>query len=696
MEKKEFKEKVFAYFIFLVIGICFSLYMYFIKLDVKEPVVEKQISNSEEVPFYGKLVKQSDEKENVTLDNWIVDIQIEKDGSLTVTETWDAKYHGITTMFRNFGGEVKEKHISNVEVYKVINNEMYPLTKAPYSFKQHQGFYHTGYTENMYEIGWGIDPNKSYDKYIIKYNIYGMTSFIKDYAEIYHKIISFNNLYTKNFSAIIAYNGTNLTNENAIFFGHGNNNLKYKYNDGKIEIKSYGPICMEDLVEYRLFLPKNLFVLNPKIDSRYTGITLGNVVKEEKEIIDKSFNILGEVYRNENKIYAYIVLIYTLCIMSIVCFLDNIIAGIIRKIRSKKIIKNHVKDFRYFNEIPKDFDLDLFMSGEIGDIVADDKDIIKSSILKLIYYGYIEIKNNINENINAIKTKNENIYIIKNLDDVNYKTMMERFSAIDKFICDIFIKIKDSNNEVSEKDFLDEFNNKINEYMIIKENETKTVKTKLIKEEYLFPSNIKEKSKYERYMFVMWLTIFVLLLCASITLKPRLEVPMDEVHKVLNIKTINEDKIFGIMSFLIFINYIINVRISRYIGKNLKTIKGIQKNKEIKALQRYFKDFSNIKDRDEKSLIIWEKLLIYATFFGLGAKVLANIKNINPELYSELNSTGGVYFLMNINNKRLNTTINNYYAEQARINGSGSSFGGSFSSGSFSGGGFGGGSGGGR
>lgn len=51
---------------------------------------------------------------------------------------------------------------------------------------------------------------------------------------------------------------------------------------------------------------------------------------------------------------------------------------------------------------------------------------------------------------------------------------------------------------------------------------------------------------------------------------------------------------------------------------------------------------------------------------------------------------------MNINNKRLNTTINKYYAEQARINSGESSFGGSFSSGSFSGGGFGGGSGGGR
>lgn len=58
---------------------------------------------------------------------------------------------------------------------------------------------------------------------------------------------------------------------------------------------------------------------------------------------------------------------------------------------------------------------------------------------------------------------------------------------------------------------------------------------------------------------------------------------------------------------------------------------------EIEGLKNFLSNSSYISEYDEKSIIIWGEFLVYATYFGVTDKVLKTLKQVHPEVLTEMN-----------------------------------------------------------
>ena len=64
-----------------------------------------------------------------------------------------------------------------------------------------------------------------------------------------------------------------------------------------------------------------------------------------------------------------------------------------------------------------------------------------------------------------------------------------------------------------------------------------------------------------------------------------------------------------------------------------RTKKGADEYSKWKAFSLFMKDFSNLKAYGPKSIIIWERFLVYATVFGIATVVLKALRVVAPTLY---------------------------------------------------------------
>ena len=127
------------------------------------------------------------------------------------------------------------------------------------------------------------------------------------------------------------------------------------------------------------------------------------------------------------------------------------------------------------------------------------------------------------------------------------------------------------------------------------------------------------------------------------------------------------------------------------------TEKGLDKLKELIGLQKYFKDFTLLDEREIKEVHNWGEMLVYATFLDVAKTVMERLKIVIPEFNKEASEYGKLYRGTYISDYFGRSTLNGFRMRQAQIEqarrtsggGGSSSFGGG---GGFSGGGHGGGS----
>lgn len=120
------------------------------------------------------------------------------------------------------------------------------------------------------------------------------------------------------------------------------------------------------------------------------------------------------------------------------------------------------------------------------------------------------------------------------------------------------------------------------------------------------------------------------------------------------------------------------------------TEKGLEHNAMWKAFKEFLSDFSNMQDYDEKSLVVWEHYLVYATGLGIAEKVIKNMKVKFPDLFEENRMLDNMIVLS------MCTNMNSFNSFDSAFNSFASSAFSSPSSGSGGGGGSSGGGGGGR
>jgi len=232
------------------------------------------------------------------------------------------------------------------------------------------------------------------------------------------------------------------------------------------------------------------------------------------------------------------------------------------------------------------------------------RDILKNySPAELSYIDKFEIlpQNDIAASLLSLELNN-NIYLDNQI-QIN-DTSTENISSNEKYILDSIEDGKITNlNET-------EFTTKVKE---------DAIRNGLLKESKI------EWGKFTRVL-ILSLSFMALMIFICITLFSDF---------VSNLTNIADWKLFILMFAILLILYLpisIGIYFNTYIVKMkknsyIRTKKGEELNENLEGLKNYLKDYSNIHEKDEKSLTLWEDYLIYSVIFNQNTKVIKNIWN---------------------------------------------------------------------
>ena len=596
---------------------------------------------------------------SIDLNKLDFNVQINEDGSMDVTETWDINISQTNTLYKSFKTDSnKYSKITNVTV-KEITSESKKIFIKTNEWAYHvekDCYYGTKNQDGDFEIGWGVglDNSKATKKYEISYTVKDAITKYNDYAELYWQFIGEDFEVSADKITGTIYLPSNASNKDDIkVWGHteGLNGTIYATDLNKVEFE-LNNFKSGRYVEIRTLFPTELVTTSGRIKN--TEI-LQTAVNEENKWADNA-----NAKRKKQEIINNVIPV----LIAIGCIIINIILIIIF---IKKIIKYYKKlkelkkykpttKLEYFRDLPDEkstpgeavktinINLNSFTPTNFGKIFS-------ATILNLALKGFIEI----NQEKNEKGKDNINIYIKKQVNDglkpdeiqimtllrdaVKYQEVLT-LKELEKFIKDHPAK--------TEKLLKDSYKN---------------INNQLIGEEIVDKDAQKE---YEKYINNQTEYILAIILFAC----------------------------FTFFAFIIpIILFIINAILCNKIAKklNVLTQKGVDYQEEWKGLKKYMEDFSMLDRREVPELIIWEKYLVFATAFGIADKVIKQLKIVYPN-FDEIATTNlGTYTCMNL---MVNTDFSRSFSNAITTSMSSAYSSGSGSGGGFSGGGgFGGGGG---
>jgi len=254
----------------------------------------------------------------------------------------------------------------------------------------------------------------------------------------------------------------------------------------------------------------------------------------------------------------------------------------IKRFKKDKLSPIDFKKYEaYYREILKDYSpaelsyIDKFEILPKNDIVAS---LLSLELNKKIY---------LDDCYNKIQIKNNNI---------------EKISSNEKYILD---SIEDGKiNNFNETEFITK----------VKED---AIKNGLLKESKI------EWGKFTRVLILSITCIFLMIFICTILFN----------DFVSNPTNIDDWKLFILAFAILLILYIptsLGIYFYTYIMKMkknsyIRTNKGEAINERLEGLRNYLKDFSAIKEKDEKSLTLWEDYLIYSVIFNQNTKIIKRI-----------------------------------------------------------------------
>ena len=121
--------------------------------------------------------------------------QINADGSMDVTETWDIDIRSTNTLYKTFKTDSsKYSGIENVTVKELTSTgaEQSFLKTNEWAYHVTKGYYYgTENEDGDFEIGWGVglDTSSATRKYEISYTVKDAITKYNDYAELYWQFI---------------------------------------------------------------------------------------------------------------------------------------------------------------------------------------------------------------------------------------------------------------------------------------------------------------------------------------------------------------------------------------------------------------------------------------------------------------------------------------------------------------------------
>jgi len=582
------------------------------------------------------------------------DVQINNDGSMEVTETWDIRIRETNTLYKTFKTDKRKySEITNVTVKDITYGTNQEFIKTPnwaYHVAKNR-YYGTKNEDGDFEIGWGVglDNQTATRKYEISYTVKDAITKYNDYAELYWQFVGENFEISSTKVTGTIYLPSNVSNKEDIkVWGHTKdlNGTIYATDTNKIEFQMDN-YRSGRYVEVRTLFPTSL--INTSGRTKNTEI-LQTAIAEETKWADKAN---ARRKRNEFLEKAIpIIILGTIIVVNLILIIVYIKKAIKYSKKNKELKKYEpTTKLQYYRDLPDeqatpgeavkilDMELDAFTPTNFGKIFS-------ATMLNLALKGYIEIKQEKNERGKDII----NIYILKQ-ENTGLKPNEER-------ILTFIRKAAKEKSELTLKELEKYIKNHPTGTECLLKLTYNDVKKQLIEQEIIDKQEEKEYQKYKNKQTGYIVGIIFLLFFTFIA--------------------------FIIPAIILIIDAVLCGKIAKKI--NVLTQKGVDQKEEWKGLKKYMEDFSMLDKREVPELVIWEKYLVFATAFGIADKVIKQLKIVYPnfeEITTGMNTYSYMYIMMNTNfstsfSSAISTSINSSIASTYS---SGSGGGGGFSGG---------------
>ena len=577
------------------------------------------------------------------------DVQVNEDGSMNITETWDIYISETNTLYKTFEiDNSKYSGITEVEVTEItdgnnkkfsqINEEMYHVTKDCY--------YSLINSNGDFEIAWGVglDDDSDTRQYQISYKVIDAIAKYNDYSELYWKFIGddFEIDADKVRGTIILPHNANSKDEIKVW-GHTEdlNGEIYVTDLNKIDFKinNYNG---GRYVEVRSLMPNELITSTGR---QYDKNILKTVLEEEMAWAEEA-NARREKRQNLVKIIAILTAIVTLF------FVYKIYRNISKLRKLEKKFKPTTK-LEYFRELPYEEATPaeaIFMMTKGMDKSFSSS--FSANILDLCLNKYVSLE--VIKNVGVFKSDEVKI-TLSDKEDSNLKPDI-------KLTLDFLKEVAGENKEITTKQITKYLEKHLSKVDKLNDKMEKIIESEEIKKGNYNDKNYDKSNKYGGFTAIYAiLAIFVIgLIVFFIEMRAENFIPVA----------------IALMATLFANAVILGMMAGRI---NILSQKGVDEKEQWKAFKRYMEEFSLLKEKEIPSLILWEKYLVFATAFGISEKVLEQLKVVYPEI-TDMNSAMYNYSYIHVmNSVNIGDCINN--SVYSAIGSSGSGAGGGFSGG---------------
>lgn len=553
-------------------------------------------------------------------------VEINSDGSMDVTETWNIDIRNTNTLYKTF--EIDSKKYSSIENVLVkdvtanmelthINQEMYHVTKnCYYGLKNSKG---------DFEIAWGVGLDNSHDirTYEISYTVKDVIGKYNDYSELYWQFVGKDfEIDAEKITGAIKLPEKAKNTEEIKVWGHTEDLNGEIYVTDKDEIKfQLNNFNSGRYVEVRILFPSDMIISTSRT---YNENRYDDVLKEEAKWAKQA-----NLRRKWQEIEEEVILTFVIFVVIALCiiFIEKAVKygkqlGGINKYKPEQKLE-------YFRELPEN---DV-TPGEALYILKEPYNtfssyfgkIFSATLLNLKLKEYIDLK------VEKTEKSKEKIYINK------LKNPDNNLKGDEKRILEFLYKAYNKKTEIEIKD-LEKYIEKhpAGVESLIKGCE-KNIENQLQTNGILDKKQKEEFSKYANLATLYYIFTIILLFWAF---------PL---------------------SIILLINGIICSKIKKNV--NVLTQKGVNSKEKWKGLKNYMEKFSLLDEKEIPAIEVWEKYLVYATVFGISDKVLKQLKTVYPDIdkIDAINTSTYMYFMYHSNfgtsfTSSINSSISSSYS----------------------------------
>lgn len=542
--------------------------------------------------------------------------------------------------------------------FSIINNKNREFVLVNSAAKGDYGVYTKTTNSEGIEI-LSYQPSVYKRASLVTYTLKDLVVVHNDIAELAHDFIGTD--YQEDISNLIIRINLPSSSKELRIFSHGPLNGKNRIIDDKSVEITYETLDKGNAVDGRVVFDKSI-VPNATKKSNVDG--LGKILEVEKERANYA-NKLREAARKREKMLQALAIIMEILLG---IWLIGLIV-IVYKFYNKND-KEYRSEFngKYFRDFPEEYTpstVSYLMNKSINNLSFN------AGILDLIRKKAITIEEVTIDKKGLFKNKQQKDYKLSRNMNFNLDTL----STSEKKLFNLLIGTVGNGDYVilgDMKEFSKDYNNAkrlisgYDSWRYACESEAET--------EEFYENTKKEKTNCILYSLIFIPITFLALLCGS------------------NMGGVLLMDLFGILAIIYFSS------------ATKRTKKGNEQYHKWKGLKNFLADFGRLDEKDLPEIKLWERYLVYATMFGLAAKVQNAMKmNLERMNYSDNIDFTYLYFdnyyfsnsMTNAVNSSLSSargTISTHELASSSDSSSGGYGGGS----SFGGGGFGGGSGGGR